>query len=179
MTPGQTITLVQVSVAVLIAGLAAYRDRWAAARACIALIWALALTRVFKAALPPDVAFIAWSALWVSVGGWIIRLGMMAEDRASALAGGAAVLSGLFDGAAWLVGSATALWSPVVMGADLCVAAALAALLWSAAGGKPARIPEAKLRPAAVPAAVRARGRQVIVRSGQVDSQGTRKGRGQ
>ena len=179
MTPGQIITALQVTVAILIAGVAAYRDRWAAARACLALIWALAITRVFKATLPPDVAFIAWAALWVSVGGWIVRLGMMAEDRGAALAGGAAILSGLLDALAWLWGSAPAIWSPVVMGADLCVAAALAALLWSAAGGKPARLSEGRGRLALAPGVVRVRGRQDAGRVVRMAAQEARKGRRQ
>jgi hypothetical protein len=164
-TPGQIITGAQVAAALAVAVWAAYRGRWPVATACLALIWAVGLTRLFKAALPPDVAFVAWAALWVSVGIYLIRTGIAEQARAVAIGGGLCIGSGLMDAVGWLLAAKAALWSPPVLSADLLVFAALSALLWGASGGTRDRLPEGKRVAALAPGVGGIRGREVAGRS--------------
>jgi hypothetical protein len=160
MTPGQIITAMQVLAAIVVAGFAAHNYLFSIARAALALIVALAITRIFKSGLPPDMAFVAWSALWVAVGGWIARQGMASKDSKVAIAGGIAILSGFADAAAWYFSAAASLWSPIVMTADILVAMALAVLFWGAVGGGPNRNYQGKRHSLGVPGMVLIRGVQ-------------------
>ena len=140
MTPGQVITAGEITAAVVIAGIAAWRWRWAVAEAALAILLAVALMRLFKAGLPPDLCFVAWAALWTATGAWVVGRAIAASNRAAGAAGGFCIISGLIDGASWLVQPATTLWSVPVMVADLSLFAALAALFWGACGGRGNRI---------------------------------------
>lgn len=130
MTPGQIITAGQVVAALVVALVAQHRGRNAAAWSAVALIAALIATRATKAIVPPDVAFASWAVMWVTVGGWIARLGMQARDRPVVLAGGLSIGAALFDAASWLTAARPVLWSPPVMLADCLVVAAIAACAW-------------------------------------------------
>jgi len=161
MTPGQALLVAGIAAALLIGAVAVYRGRWGVASACVVIVWAVVLTRVFKVGLPADLHFAAWSALWVSAGGWVMRQGMRDESRAVALAGGLCAVSGLAYALAWLWASPTVAGAPAMVLADLAVIAALGALFGGAAGGSRHRVSEADRHGAAVPGVVRIRGREV------------------
>jgi hypothetical protein len=177
MTPGQIITAGEIAAGLLIGAVAVYRGRGGVASACIALIWAVALTRAFKYGLPPDLHFAAWTALWVAVGGWVMRGGMRDESRPVAVSGGLCVASGLAYALAWLAASPTVIWAPPMVLADLSVIAALGALLWGAAGGSRDRISEAKRSGSALPGVVCLRGRSVADGIAGMDQEKTRERR--
>jgi hypothetical protein len=113
-----------------------------AAFAALGLIAAVSVTRVLKAGLPPDVAFVAWAALWVSVGGWILNAGMFLRSKPVAVCGGLAIATAFFDALSWVTASRPVLWSPPVMLADCLVFAAIGVLLWRSGGGGTVRVVE-------------------------------------
>lgn len=165
MSPGFALFLVGIGAALLVGAVAVYRGRWCIASACLGLIWAIVLTRIFKAGLPVDLAFVAWAALWVSAGGWIMRRAMAAGERHMAVAGGLCVVSGLSYGAAWLAGANAVLWALPMMAADLAVIAALACLAMGAAGGTRDRVSARQRAHAGLPGVGGLRGRQGAARS--------------
>lgn len=175
MTPGFALFLAGIGAALLIGAVAVYRARWCIASACVAVLWAMTLTRMFKVGLPVDLAFVAWSALWVAVGGLVVRAAIGARERAMAVAGGLCVVSGLSYGAAWLAGANAVLWALQMVVADLAVTAALVCLAMGAAGGSGHRVSEGQRAYAAVPGMGDIRGRQVAGRPADMAAPSRRK----
>jgi hypothetical protein len=137
MTPGQTITLIEVLACAAIAGFAWSRGRSDVLAATALCLCAVVLMRVFKATMPTDLHFAAWGALWVTAGGWLIRAGVFgAGSLPVALAGGAFVASGLCYAVADWRGSETVFLAPVMVLADVAIFVGLSMLLAGVANGK-------------------------------------------
>jgi hypothetical protein len=175
MSPGFALFVAGIGAALLVGAVAVYRARWCIASACVAVLWAITLTRLFKAGLPTDLAFVAWAALWVAVGGFVLRRGIAAGERAMAVAGGFCVVSGLSYGAAWLAGASAAFLAPPMMVADLAVVAALACLAMGAAGGSGHRVSAGQRVHALVSRVGGIRGRQVAGRPADMAAPSRRK----
>jgi hypothetical protein len=154
MTPGQALLAIGIAAAMGVGAVAAYRGRWGIAQACLALVWAMVLTRVFKHGLPADLQPVAWAALWIAAGGWVMRAGMRDEARPVAVAGGFCIVSGFAYALAWVMAAETVILSPAMFAADMAVVAALVALAWGATGGSRDRSPSRKRPAAVVPALV-------------------------
>ena len=168
MTPGQAMLAAGIAAALLIGAAAVYRGQWPVAFACVAVAWAICLTRVFKYGLPDDLQFAAWAALWVAVGGAVIRRGISAESRPVAIAGGLCVASGIAYAGAWVWSSPTVFGTPAMAAADLFVIAALGALVWGATGGRRNRVPAGQWVHSSVSGMVHIRGRDILGRADSV-----------
>ena len=144
MTPGQIITAAQISLAAVVLFFAWRRQDQDAAFAALGLIAAVSVTRVLKAGLPPDVAFVAWAALWVTIGGWILNAGIFLRSKPVAICGGLAIATAFLDALSWMTAARPVLWSPPVMLADCLVFAAIGVLLWRSGGGGTGRLAEGK-----------------------------------
>lgn len=140
MTPGQIITAAQIALAAVVLALAWRRRDQDVAFAALGLIAAVSVTRLLKAGLPPDVAFVAWGALWVTVGGWILNAGIFLRLKPVAVSGGLAIGTAFFDALSWIADARPVLWSPPVMLADCLVFAAIGVLLWRPSHGGAVRM---------------------------------------
>lgn len=136
MTPGLAIALFGAAVCAAIWWLALLRGRRDAAAAALWVIAGLGLARLIKIGAPPDAHLIALGAIWVAVGGIVLRRGLRVAEVPCAGAGGLLIASGLCYAVADAVGAAMAIWSPVMMAADFLGFLAVGALLWGASGGK-------------------------------------------
>lgn len=137
MTPGQTITLIELVVCAAIAVLAWARGRRDVLAAAIFCLCAVLMMRVFKATMPDELHFAAWGALWVTIGGWLIRASIFAAGSLPvALAGGAFVASGLCYAVADWHGSETVFLAPIMVVADGAIFVGLSLLLMGATNGK-------------------------------------------
>jgi hypothetical protein len=141
MTPGQTITLIEIMACAAIAAFAWSRGRGDVLAATALCLCAVVLMRVFKATMPDDLHFAAWGALWVTAGGWLIRAGIFGVGSLPvALAGGAFVASGLCYAVADWRGAETVFLAPIMVVADVAVFVGLSLLLAGATNGKRGRI---------------------------------------
>lgn len=171
MTPGQIITAAQIAFAGAVLALAFRRRDEDVMFAALGLIAAISVTRLLKAGLPPDVAFVAWGALWVTVGGWIVTGGIGAGSKPVALAGGLAISTAFLDALSWITQARAVLWSPPVMLADCLVFAAIAALLWRSGGGGTRRMATRERFPRRVRGVVAVARVRRPVEAGEVDAQ--------
>lgn len=169
MTPGQIITAAQVAFAAVVVFFAWRRRDDGVALAALALIAAVSATRLTKAGLPPDVAYVAWAALWVTIGGWILNAGIFLRSKPVAICGGLAIATAFLDAVSWLTAARPVLWSPPVMLADCLVFAAIGVLLWRSGRGGTGRLVKRKRLSGGVRGVVAVAGRRRLGPSRQMD----------
>jgi hypothetical protein len=182
MTPGQTITLIEIMACAAIAVFAWARGRGDVLAATALCLCAVVLMRVFKTTMPEDLHFATWGALWVTAGGWLIRAGIFGSGSLPvALAGGAFVASGLCYAVADWRGADTVFLAPIMVAADVAVFVGLSLLLAGATNGKRGRALDHRDRVArTLMGAHRGRGAGVasvsgVGRSGETASVGRRR----